>query len=53
MNEDTFAIPSKIYPAAVQLLSVEPYREDLLMGLVVSAGGLGESLVTLVLFHLI
>ena len=43
---DTFAVPSKVYPVAVQLLSITTYRQELLTGFVVSAGGLGESLVS-------
>jgi hypothetical protein len=42
---DVFALPSKIFPAAVSLLSMDTYREEMLTGYVVSAGGLGESLV--------
>lgn len=45
VDGDTFAVPSKIYPAAVRLLSSGTYREDVLTGFIVSAGGLGESLV--------
>jgi len=44
-----FAVPSKVFPAAVQLLSLELYRAEILTGFVISAGGLGESLVTLTL----
>lgn len=38
--------PAKVYPASVQLLSLESYRKYLLTGFVISAGGLGESLVS-------
>lgn len=44
-DEDIFAVPSRIYPTAVQLLSLQTYREEILTGIVTSAGGLGESLV--------
>lgn len=45
VDDDTFALPVKVYSAAVQLLSLEIYREEILTGFVISAGGLGESLV--------
>ena len=45
VDGDIFAVPSKVYPAAVQLLSLASYRSQILTGFVVSAGGLGESLV--------
>lgn len=38
-------MPSKIFAAAVPLLSIDTYGEEMLTGYVVSAGGLGESLV--------
>lgn len=44
-----FAVPSKVFPAAVLILSLEPYRIEALTGFVVSAGGLGESLVSSIL----
>jgi tubulin-specific chaperone D len=50
IDGDMFAIPSKIYPAAVQLLSINTYRQEVLTGFIVSAGGLGESLVLFFLF---
>ena len=45
MDENAFAVPSQIFPAAVQLLSIETYRDEILTGFITSAGGLGESLV--------
>ena len=48
MKPDIFAVPSQVYPACVQLLALESYRETILTGFVVSAGGLGESLVYLI-----
>jgi hypothetical protein len=45
VDDDTFSLPAKVYPAAVHLLSLEIYREEILTGFVISAGGLGESLV--------
>jgi len=46
MTEEIFSIPSKVYPASVGLLSVKKYRQDILTGFLISAGGLGESLVS-------
>jgi len=40
-----FSVPSKVYPACVGLLAIPSYREDIMTGYAVSAGGLGESLV--------
>ena len=42
---DMFALPSKVYPTAVHMISMENYQQEVLTGFVVSAGGLGESLV--------
>jgi hypothetical protein len=47
IDGNAFAVPSQIFPAAVQLLSVETYRDEILTGFATSAGGLGESLVLL------
>jgi hypothetical protein len=49
---DVFAVPSKVYPASVSLLSIDMYREEMLTGYVVSAGGLGESLVAAIIFFI-
>lgn len=46
MTEENFSIPSKVYPASVGLLSLKKYQHDILTGFLVSAGGLGESLVS-------
>ncbi|GJJ74654.1 tubulin-specific chaperone D [Entomortierella parvispora] len=37
--------PAQVYPRVVQLLNLKEYRTDLLLGFIVSAGGLTESLV--------
>lgn len=50
VDDETFAVPAKVYPASVQLLSLESYRKDILTGFVISAGGLGESLVMIFSF---
>jgi hypothetical protein len=50
VDGDVFAVPSKVYPASVSLLSIDMYREEMLTGYVVSAGGLGESLVPAIVF---
>jgi tubulin-specific chaperone D len=44
-DRDMFAVPSKVYPEAVHMISLETYQREILTGFVVSAGGLGESLV--------
>jgi len=38
--------PAQVYPRVVQLLNLKEYRTDLLLGFIVSAGGLTESLVS-------
>lgn len=47
VDDETFAAPAKVYPTSVRLLSLEGYRKDILTGFVISAGGLGESLVNI------
>ncbi|KAF9191021.1 hypothetical protein BGZ51_007854 [Haplosporangium sp. Z 767] len=37
--------PAEVYPRVVQLLNLSEYRGDLLLGFIVSAGGIAESLV--------
>jgi len=44
-DDETFTVPSKVYPTVVKLLSLETYRQEILTGFLASAGGLGESLV--------
>jgi hypothetical protein len=51
VDDETFAVPAKVYPASVQLLSLKSYRKDILTGFVISAGGLGESLVMIPFLH--
>lgn len=41
--------PAQVYPRVVQLLKLKEYRTDLLLGFIVSAGGLTESLVSVFL----
>jgi len=45
-----FSVASEVFSACVKLLALANYREMILTGVVVSAGGLGESLVLLLLF---
>jgi hypothetical protein len=45
--------PAQVYPRVVQLLNLKEYRMDLLLGFVVSAGGLTESLVRKLITHFI
>lgn len=52
MTEDDFSNPGKVYPTSVHLLSLDSYRNDVLLGFLVSAGGLGESLVSRLQTHL-
>ncbi|KAI8140356.1 tubulin folding cofactor D C terminal-domain-containing protein [Fennellomyces sp. T-0311] len=44
-GETSWASPADLYPVVTNILSAEPYRFELLTGLVSSAGGLTESLV--------
>ena len=39
--------PAEVFPKMVRVLEVEAYRKEVLVGLVVSVGGLTESLVGL------
>ena len=47
-----FASPSATFPRFSQLLDVEEYRYNILLGFTVSVGGLTESLVSVVLLKL-
>lgn len=42
----SWSTPSQLYPVMVQLLKIPEYRFELLTGLIASAGGLTESLVS-------
>ncbi|KAG0327465.1 hypothetical protein BGZ99_007549 [Dissophora globulifera] len=44
-NETNWLQPSEVYPRVVQLLNLPEYRSDLLVGFIISAGGLTETLV--------
>ena len=44
-GDELFSTPSKVYSSMASLLSLECYRKEMLTGFLISAGGLGESLV--------